>query len=153
MTIDVLPTVANLIHASLPDHPIDGLDIWPLLTSEPDAKSPHESLFFYYRKNELQAMRSGNWKLHFPHGYRSMHGREIGTGGTPGKYDYGVKTGLELYDLGADIGESKDLAAEYPDVVYRLQVQADAMRAELGDTRVEAIGSGVREPGRVTVPR
>jgi arylsulfatase A len=153
MTIDLLPTIAGLIDAPLPEHTIDGLDIWPLLTLEPGATSPHDAFFFYYRKNELQAMRSGNWKLHFPHGYRSMHGREIGNGGTPGKYDYSVKTGLELYDLVTDIGESKNVAAEHPEVVYQLQLQADAMRAELGDTRVDTIGSGVREPGRISQPR
>ena len=81
MTIDVLPTVARLIGATLPDHPIDGKDIWPLMAGERGAKSPHEAYYFYYRRNELQAIRSGRWKLHFPHKYRSMEGRTPGADG------------------------------------------------------------------------
>jgi arylsulfatase A-like enzyme len=47
MTIDLLPTLARLIGAKLPDHEIDGLDIWPLLAGQADAKNPHEAYFFY----------------------------------------------------------------------------------------------------------
>ena len=135
MTIDVLPTVARVVGAERPALPLDGRDIWPLLT-EPGASSPHEALFFYYHQNDLEALRSGRWKLHFPHGYRSMAGRELGTGGVPGPYDYGVRTGLELYDLVADVGETRDVADEHPRVVARLQALADAMRADLGDDLV-----------------
>lgn len=133
MTIDVLPTVARAIGAELPPLPLDGRDLGPLLAGEPGARSPHEALFFYYHANDLEAVRSGRWKLHFPHGYRTMRGRAPGSGGQPGQYDYGVRTGLELYDLVADVGETRDLAAERPDVVARLTALADAMRADLGD--------------------
>jgi len=149
MTIDVLPTVARLIGAELPKRKIDGLDIWPLLSGEEGAKSPHEALFFYYHTNHLEAMRSGRWKLHFPHKYRTMEGRTPGKGGIPGKYDYQAQTGLELYDLQKDIGESKDVAAKHPEVVERLSKLADEMRADLGDQLTKVKGSGSREPGRV----
>ncbi|MGA1607817.1 MAG: sulfatase-like hydrolase/transferase [Planctomycetota bacterium] len=148
MTIDVLPTVAGLLDAELPDHPIDGLDIWPLVTCEPGARSPHEALFFYYGQGNLEAMRSGPWKLHFPHGYRSMSGREPGQDGIPGKYDYGVRTGVELYHLGEDIGEAQNVAEKHPAVVARLQALAERARAELGDGFQKREGSGVRAPGR-----
>ncbi|MAE28616.1 MAG: arylsulfatase [Planctomycetes bacterium] len=148
MTIDILPTVAGLIGAPLPERPIDGRNAWPLFQGEKGAHSPQEAYFFYYRVNDLEAMRSGKWKLHFPHGYRSMAGRELGSGGSPGKYDYSVRTGLELYDLEADIGERVNLAAEHPQVVERLTALADAMRAELGDNLTEAEGAGQRAPGR-----
>jgi len=150
MTIDVLPTVAGLIGAELPEQRIDGLDIWPLLAGEPGAESPHEAFFFYYHKNHLEALRCGKWKLHFPHKYRSMEGREGGTGGIPGKYNYQVKTGLALYDLEADLGETTDVAAENPEVVKRLTALADEMRADLGDQLTEVKGSGHRAPGMVT---
>ena len=94
MTIDVLPTVAGIVGAELPQRTIDGMDVWPLLAGEPGARSPQEAYFFYYHTNHLEAMRSGPWKLHFPHGYRSMIGRTPGTGGTPGNYDHSKKTGL-----------------------------------------------------------
>lgn len=70
MTIDLLPTIANLAGAELPKHKIDGLDIWPLVSGKEGAKSPHEA-YYYYWGRELQAVRSGQWKLHFPHKYRT----------------------------------------------------------------------------------
>ena len=76
MTIDILPTIAEIIDAELPKHKIDGLNILPLLTCEQGAKSPHESFTFYYNNNELQAIRSGDWKLILPHTYRTMNGQE-----------------------------------------------------------------------------
>jgi arylsulfatase A len=152
MTIDLLPTVVRLLGAEPPVRPIDGKDIWPLLAGEPGAVSPQDAYFFYYRRNALEAMRSGRWKLHFPHGYRSMERREIGSGGTPGKYDHGVKTGLELYDLLEDVGETRDLAAERPEVVERLCALADSMRADLGDQLTGAEATGARESGQNPPP-
>jgi len=149
MTIDIFPTIAAMIGAHLPAHKIDGMSIRPLVMGEPGAESPHEALFFYYHRNDLEAMRSGRWKLHFPHGYRSMEGREPGHGGVPGKYDYDWRTEIELYDLAADISESINVAAEHPGVVRRLMKLADSMRADLGDSLTETKPTGAREPGRV----
>src|SRR5690606_23795493 len=55
MNIDILPTLATLIGADLPQHKIDGLDIWPLLSGVEGATNPHEGYWFYYKRNELQA--------------------------------------------------------------------------------------------------
>lgn len=131
-TIDLLPTFAAIVGAEPPALPIDGLDIRPLLFGEPDARSPHEGLFFYYGAGELQAMRSGKWKLMFPHETRTMQGQPPGRGGTPGKYRP-LAVGLELYDLDSDVGETNNLAAQHPEIIARLQQTADAMRARLGD--------------------
>jgi arylsulfatase A-like enzyme len=149
MTIDLLPTICGLIGAELPTRTIDGMNVWPLLAGEPGARSPQEAYFFYYHQNHLEAMRSGPWKLHFPHGYRSMVGMTAGSDGSPGSYNYDVKTGLELYHLEDDISESRDVAAEHPEVVARLSRMADAMRARLGDKLTKVKGSENREPGRV----
>ncbi|HEV3384870.1 MAG TPA: sulfatase, partial [Gemmata sp.] len=75
MTIDVLPTVAKMIGAELPKHTIDGKDIGPLLRGEAGAKCPHEAFYFYYNTGDLQAVRSGKWKLMLPHKYRTMEGQ------------------------------------------------------------------------------
>lgn len=146
MTIDVLPTVAKLTGAKLPDHKIDGLDIWPLLSGEKGAKTPHEALFFYYGRNNLESMRSGKWKLHFPHGYLSARAGRDGTAGGNKR----AKIGLALYDLSNDIGEQKDVAAEHPDVVEQLKKLAEAMREDLGDDMAgRKSGSGTRQPGKL----
>jgi arylsulfatase A-like enzyme len=147
MTIDLLPTLAGLVKAPLPERPIDGKDIAPLLLGEEDAVSPHEALLFYWGRH-LQAVRSGRWKLHFPHRYRSLDGPP-GSGGMPSKYTQ-RSIGKALFDLQADPGETSDLLADHPEVVARLEALADEARVELGDSATKTKGSGLREPGRVS---
>jgi arylsulfatase A-like enzyme len=145
MTIDVLPTVAKLLSAELPQQKIDGKNILPLLRGG-SARSPHEALYFYWG-NELHAIRSGRWKLHFPHEYRSLRG-EPGKAGLPGPYVQRM-TELELYDLETDIGEAKNVAAQHPDVVARLQQLADQARDDLGDSLTGRKGKNVRPAGKL----
>ncbi len=147
MNIDIFPTLAGLIGAELPPHPIDGKDIWSLLTGQ-TATSPQEAYYFWYRTSELHAVRSGRWKLQFPHTYRTMRGQAPGKDGIPGKYEM-ASIGLELFDLENDIGESRNVAAEYPDVVARLTALADRQRSLLGDRLSGFEGSDTRKPGRV----
>ena len=167
-TIDLLPTLTRLTGGKEPTLKIDGKDIWPLLSGKEGAKSPHEALFFY-NGSELHAVRSGPWKLHFPHPYLEVAG-EPGKNGKPSNFEklrpesikdstlagiasrHGYKvmhTGLELYNLDNDIGESKNVAAQHPDVVRRLQKLGDQMRLELGDSVTGKKGSGNRAPGIV----
>ena len=90
-TIDLLPTIAGLSGAELPnDRAIDGKDIWPLIAGKKGAQTPHE-IYFFYKGNKLESARQGKWKLR-----RS------------GKKSQSV----ELYDLASDISESKNLAKE-----------------------------------------
>ncbi|MEJ2163454.1 MAG: sulfatase-like hydrolase/transferase, partial [Robiginitalea sp.] len=82
MAIDLLPTIAAICQAPMPEKPIDGKDLWPLLSGATQ-QHPQEAYFFYYRVNELQAVRQGDWKLVLPHRYRSMQGQESGRDGFP----------------------------------------------------------------------
>ena len=131
MTIDLLPTIAKLIDADLPKHRIDGKDISALLTG--DAKSPHEAYYFYYG-NQLQAVRQGKWKLHFPHGYRTMAGKPGGTGGIPTNYSQ-AKIGLSLCDLHSDISESKNVKDKFPKITNRLKSLGEKFNKELQKTK------------------
>jgi arylsulfatase A-like enzyme len=117
MTIDLLPTVAKMIGAKLPGHKIDGKNILPLMLSD-GSKLPQKAYYFYYG-NQLQAIRQGKWKLHFPHGYRTMAGKPGGKGGIPTNYSQ-AKIGLSLFNLENDAGESIDLSKEFPEIVNRL---------------------------------
>ncbi|MBI1900247.1 MAG: sulfatase [Planctomycetia bacterium] len=149
MTIDLLPTFARL--AGIDEIPsqrrIDGLNIWPLLSGQKDAKSPHEALYFYWGEG-LEAVRSGNWKLHFPHGYRTLAGKPGGRGDQPGPYQQ-AKIELSLFDLAADPGETTNVAEKHPDVVARLQLLAEKARDDLGDSLTKRKGKGIRPPGRL----
>ncbi len=142
MTIDLLPTLAAFAGAKLPELPLDGKDIGSLLTGE--GKSPHAAYFFWWG-GELQALRSGKWKLHFPHEYRSLAG-EPGRDGKPGKY-VTKKTGLELYDLQSDPRETTNVADQHPAVLAELKKLADPAREELGDTATNQKGKAVRPVG------
>ncbi|TWT36269.1 Arylsulfatase [Posidoniimonas corsicana] len=147
-TMDLLPTIAALIGAEPPaDRTIDGRDIWPLLSGESGALSPHQEFYCYYGR-ELRAVRDRRWKLHLRHRYRTLSGRPGGTGGTPVGYDH-TTIGLELFDLKSDPGETTNVAGEHPDVVERLQAAAQQAREALGDTLTKTQGSEVRPPGRV----
>ncbi len=137
-TMDLLPTFARLAGAPLPRRPIDGKDIWPLLSGQPGARSPHEA-FFYYCREQLHAVRSGRWKLHLPL-KRKM--TSFGWDNRP--------VPIQLYDLGSDIGERVDLAEGQPEVVARLMALAEKAREELGD--VGRPGKGQRPAGFVKKP-
>ncbi|GIW92519.1 MAG: arylsulfatase [Pirellulaceae bacterium] len=146
-TIDLLPTLVRLAEARLPRRTIDGKDIWPLISGQPGARTPHET-YYYYWNRELQAIRSGPWKLHFPHTYRSLDGPP-GQDGKPGKYTQ-KRCGLELYNLEKDIGETNNVAEQHPQIVERLQELAQQARLDLGDSLQGITGKNIRPAGHVT---
>jgi arylsulfatase A-like enzyme len=146
MTIDLLPTLAKLTGANLPRHKIDGQDIWSLISGQSGAKSPHQAYYFYWN-NELQAVRSGRWKLHLPHSYVTLGEKPAGKEGRPAKYDQAM-TPLALYDLEIDPGENKNVADQKPEIVARLKQLAEEARADLGDAATKRTGTGTRPPGR-----
>ena len=148
MTIDLLPTFAGLANAPLPPRKIDGLDIWPLLSGAAGARSPHEAFWFYYQQNELQALRSGRWKLILPHTYRTLGDQAPATGGKPIAYR-SAKAGLELYDLESDPGETRNLTNSHPTILAGLQSLAELARADLGDRLTDRAPTGARTPGRL----
>jgi len=145
-TIDLLPTIASIADAPLPEKKIDGINILPLLQGQKDA-NPRKHYFFYYH-SELRAVRQGKWKLYFPHKYRSYRGCEPGKDGLPGR-TIKRKAGLELYDLANDIGEKINVTDKYPQVVERLKALAQMAREDIGDSLTKQVGKNVRPPGRV----
>lgn len=122
-SMDFLPTLANITDSKIPDDRIiDGKDISSLFKQESGAESPYDA-FFYYLKDDLEAVRSGDWKLH-------------------------LKSG-ELYHLRRDIGETNDVADEYPQVVEELSAKADQCRQDIGDAVTDKTGENCRPIGRV----
>ncbi len=147
MTIDLLPTLAHLIGARLPDHKIDGKNAWPVIKGEPGAKAPQEAYFFYHHQ-QLQAVRMGRWKLHYPHDYHTLGGKKGGTDGVPVPYE-AAKLGLSLFDMENDPGETTDVKDKHPEIVTAIEKLADRMRADLGDSAKGMDGSGRRSPGQL----
>ena len=131
LSMDLHPTLAAITGATLPsDRTIDGKDIRPLMQAEKDAESPHES-FFYYKRNSIEAVRSGQWKLHIRKDDEEMQ---------------------QLYNLESDIGETENLYEQHPEIVADLQTKIDACRRELGDDATGISGANVRPIGRVENP-
>lgn len=146
MTMDVLPTVARLAGAEVPrDRILDGKDIWPLMSGQRGAHTPHDAYYFYWGR-ELQAVRSGRWKLHLAHSY--IHPDVRGHGGLPGKQGT-RQIDVSLFDMVADPGETVDVSHEHTDVVRRLEALAARARDDLGDSRTKHTGKNVRPPGRL----
>jgi arylsulfatase A-like enzyme len=145
----------------------DGKDVSDLLLGGADAKSPHEAIAVYAGA-ELQAIRSGDWKLHFAHPYITPH-ETPGRDGKPANWEnmkpaaitqsgiegiatrHGYKVAQQpvaLYNLKEDISETNDVSAAHPDVVERLQKLAEPFREKLGDKLTESTGTEVRPLGR-----
>ncbi len=145
VSIDLLPTFAEFAGAKPVKNKIDGKDIRALLMGKPGAESPHEAIYFY-RGWVLEGVRSGKWKLHLPHSYRTPE--KIGNDGKGGKYTQ-ERIGLSLFNLEQDIGEQNDVSDQHPEVVERLLKLADKMRQDLGDKAENIRGTGKRKPGKI----
>ena len=145
-TMDLLPTLAEITGAGLPEKPIDGVSILPLLSGNEKANPRNE--FFYYYDAGLRAVRRGDWKLQFPHRTRSYTGVKPGNDGHPGEYNF-LDVGQKLYNLKEDIGETTDLSAKYPEKVKELEKLGELARQKFGDQITGVVGSETRQPGRL----
>lgn len=141
--MDLLPTLVNLAGGTVPaDHPIDGKDIWPVLSGK-SAESPHDALFFF-ASNRLEAVRSGPWKL-------AICPRGNGPSKSPA-YSAEERNAFQptLHNLETDIGETTDVASAHPEIVRHLQALVAEMDRDLG---IDGNGPGVRPPGIVENPQ
>ncbi len=112
-TADLLPTFCDMASAKLPQQPIDGTSMLPLLKNAA-AKLGRDAIYFHYphyhHSRPAGAIRAGDWKL-----IEWFDGGEV-----------------ELYNLADDIGESKNLATAEPQLAKDLQSQLAAWRKEVG---------------------
>jgi len=129
-SIDFLPTFAKIANTEAPtDRVIDGKDISQLMFGESNVSS--RETFFYFFKDNIDAVRCGKWKLHIRKG------------------DQEIK---ELYDLEADIGETNNLFSDYPDIVREPMAKTEEFREDIGDEAVGIEGKNCRPIGKVDNP-
>lgn len=147
-TIDLLPTIAALTKSPLPEKKIDGVDISALIFGDEKA-NPRETFLYYYRRNSLEAVRKGTWKLVFAHPGRTYTGFKPGADGFPGPVNESFQFDEALYDLRRDPGERYNVKEYYPEVVAELKKLADEAREDLGDDLTGAPGKNRREPGTI----
>ncbi len=104
---DFLPTACDLAGVKAPDG-LDGLSIAPTITGKEGQKA-HDFLYWEFHENGFrQAVRYKDWKAIRP---------------APGRP-------LVLYDLKADPGESKDVAADHSDVVKAIEDYLQTARTD-----------------------
>jgi arylsulfatase A-like enzyme len=127
ISLDIHPTAVAAAGATLAkDADLDGVNLLPYLTGDKDAP-PHETLC--WRFGAKAAVRDGNWKL-------------VMLGDEPG----------QLFDLAADVGEQKNLAADHPDKVKELTAAYDRWSSQLMEPRWSQAGRGAA-PARPARPR
>ncbi len=120
--MDLFTTFAQLAGASIPtDRVIDGKDIWPLMSAQPNAKSPHEAIYGFKPKGGISSMRYQNWKLVLA-----------------GKHWTGDLKEHHLFDLSTDIGETTNVADQHPKLLKQLVKMAnEAAKAVQNDKKLK----------------
>lgn len=114
-TIDFLPTFGKLAGYEAPaDRVIDGVDQTALLSGDSETGARQD--YFYFCQGDLHAVRKGKWKLILPE-RRDFYGYVDDKG----------SSGIELYDLEADLGEKQNEAEAHPEVVRELLVHATSV--------------------------
>jgi arylsulfatase A-like enzyme len=133
--MDLLPTFAAYAGAALPEREIDGVDVRDLLQRPDAARPPREEFCYFGFYPSLEAaqeepipcaIRSGPWKLHVRLARRPL-------------------AAPQLYNLDHDVGETRDVAADHPDVVERLAARLREAHEDLRRNR--------RPPGRNADPQ
>ncbi len=150
-TIDILPTLAKLCDVPLPQKPLDGIDIWPMLSGQ---KSEIErEVFLYFDNWNLQCARLGRYKLHIAR-YNSM---AYNPPPAIGRINLPLPS-PELYDLNVDFDESYDVAAKHPEVVREIQTRVERLLAGFPDevrkayAETSALKTGNFATGAVPTP-
>lgn len=138
-SMDILPTIAYYCNIKLPaDRIIDGKNVSSILSNQDD-ESPTK-VFYYYQKNQLQAVRWKNWKYHLPLRKKIKHPA----------MDIIESSEAYLYDLDTDISETKNLLSEYPEIVKKIESLIREVRNDMGDWNYE--GKNIRPAGYIDEP-
>ena len=124
-SLDIAPTAAALAGVKLA-HGTDGVDLMPYLTGR-NAGIPNPTV--YWRAGPNVAIRDGAWKLWSVNRADPKEAASAGARATPD----GIVATLSplgqhvmLYDLAADRGETRNLAATRPDLVAALKAKVAA---------------------------
>ena len=117
-TLDVFTTAITLADGEAPaDRPVDSLDLTPVLFQT--GASPRNTMF-YYRADELHAVRKGLFKAHFI--------TEGSYGEPPAREEHDPPL---LYHLGEEPAEQFDVGPQYPDVIADILAEVKVHRQGL----------------------
>jgi arylsulfatase B len=114
---------------------LDGASLWPLIAGEVDALHATETLFWDSGREQNWVARDGDWKLVFRGEAKTYHAYELDEAGLVKDQlrEVEIPSGLQLYNVGEDPGETIDMAFRYPERVANLEAQYQAWRARMSD--------------------
>ena len=113
---DLFATFADVVEAELAENEAeDSFSLVPLLKGQATERG---GPVIHHSSAGMFAIRDGKWKLVAGNG---SGGRQQPRGRPFGKP-------YQLFDIGADIGERRDLAADHPEIVARLTAKLDTIR-------------------------
>jgi arylsulfatase A len=137
-SIDLFATLTEIAGVPMPQEvKVDSIS---LVETVLEGKPTKRDVFAYYRNAKLEAVRKGDWKLHFCKSCRSSRlASEIES--------------PELYNLRDDVGESNNVYDQYPDIVTEIEEEAEKFRQALGDGWMDRTGTEIREIGQCTHPK
>lgn len=138
-SIDLYATLSELVGApqAVDARANDSISMLELLLDGAPSRREH---FAYYKGCNLEAVRKGDWKLHFckmgwsPNGMQNVES-------------------LELYNLREDIGETRNVQAQHPEKVSELEALAEQYREQFGDRRLGRVGHETRAIGQCANPQ
>lgn len=138
-SMDLLPTLGTYCGYDVPsDRIIDGHDVSAILEGK-SMESPTD-VFYYYQKQQLQAVRWGKWKYHLPLEKRikgpHLPDTEIGE--------------ARLYNLEEDLSETTNVLLQHPEVVSQMEKLINQVRMDMGDWEYE--GKNQRPAGVIDEP-
>ena len=147
VTSDILPTLCKLAGATLPDVPLDGIDLVPMLAGEMKQRATPIAIWNFsvetsqggkpYIDPELQKGTTPLVKKMrglFTRNFRNDHHSKISKGNFNGAraiisgdhklvIDGDKNTGVELFNLKEDSAETNNLAKSQADLAKKLQLQ------------------------------
>jgi len=116
--VDWLPTLFRLAGVKALPGKLDGLDIWPQL-ADPSRKTEPRTIYSAGTRFRTAALRHGDWKLVITKAEGKKEAKE------------------ELFNLAEDIGESKNLATQKPEILADLKRRLDLVSKSDNDSVVK----------------
>ena len=118
-----------------PKKPLDGQTLGPLLNGSADQLHQTETMFWDSGREQNWVAREGDWKLVFRAESKTYQAYELGEDGLVKDElrEVPIPSGLQLYNVGEDPGETMDMAGRYPERVAMMEARYNVWRVEMSD--------------------